>query len=356
MCLSSVYEFGQFVVDVRERVMRRSGMQVPLTPKAFDTLVVLLRHHGRLVTKDELMRQVWPDSFVEEGSLTFNIGALRRALGHCDVDPYIETVPRHGYRFVAAISGRAVPTLPRRTVGRSRDLTELEAVIESVRQGRGCLVCVSGEPGIGKTTLIEEFLEQRSRDRHPHRIGRGRCSERLAGTGAYLPLLEAFHSLLHGPSAAACQRALETHAPSWYAQLLPQRGETDLSGPGVSAPSRERLKWEVAAFFHAIAADQPVVLFFDDVQWADTATIDVVAYLATRFDALPLLICAAYRPSELRSEGSFSDIKLDLQGRGRCRELPLGLLTRADLDAYLELRISGPPVPGGIPRGHLQKD
>jgi DNA-binding winged helix-turn-helix (wHTH) protein/tetratricopeptide (TPR) repeat protein len=339
------YEFGQFVVDVRERAMRRNGTQVPLTPKAFDTLVVLLRHHGRLVTKDELMRQVWPDSFVEEGSLTFNIGALRRALGHCDIDPYIQTVPRHGYRFVAETSARGVSAPPRRTVGRSRDLAELEAVFESVRQGRGCVVCVSGEPGIGKTTVIEAFLDERSRDTHPHRIGRARCSERLAGTGAYLPLLEAFHSLLHGPSAADCQRALETHAPSWYAQLFPQRGEEDRSGSGASAPSRERLKWEVAAFFHAIATDQPVVLFLDDVQWADTATIDVVAYLATRFDALPLFICAAYRPSELRSEGSFSDIKLDLQGRGRCRELPLGLLTRADLDAYLEFEFPGHQFP-----------
>jgi DNA-binding winged helix-turn-helix (wHTH) protein/predicted ATPase len=341
------YEFGQCVVDVRERVVRRGAIQIPLTPKAFDTLIVLLRNRGRLVTKDDLIRQVWPDSFVEEGSLTFNIGSLRKALGHCRVDPCIETVPRHGYRFVAPMNvPTSAPRGPRcRTVGRSRDLAALDTAIESVRCGKGCLVCVSGEPGIGKTTLIEEFLEDLSDAARPHPIGRGRCSERLAGTGAYLPLLEAFQSLLHGPSAAVHQRALEAHAPSWYAQLLPQRGATAVPDARAPAPSQGRLKWEVAAFFHAIAAERPVVLFFDDVQWADTATIDVLAYLTTRFDTLPILICAAYRPSELLSAHSFSDIKLDLQGRGRCHELRLGLLTRADLDAYLDLEYPGDCFP-----------
>lgn len=99
-----LYEFGPFLLDPAERVLRREGRPVPLTPKVFDILLVLVENEGRLLGKKDLMEAVWPDSFVEEGNLTFNISSLRKALGEDRKEhPYIETVPRRGYRFVASV-------------------------------------------------------------------------------------------------------------------------------------------------------------------------------------------------------------------------------------------------------------
>lgn len=123
---SPVFEFGAFRLDVGERRLLRDGRPIPLTTKVFDTLRVLLDRPGRLLTKDELMRRIWPDSVVEENNLNHNISVLRRALGEqATGQRYIETVPRVGYRFVADVkqSGPSViardpatPVAPARTL------------------------------------------------------------------------------------------------------------------------------------------------------------------------------------------------------------------------------------------------
>ena len=108
-----IYEFDGFLLDPVERNLKRHGATIPLTQKAFETLLVLVSNHGRMVEKQELMETVWHDSFVEESSLTFNIHTLRRTLqnGSKRTDeesttPYIETLPKRGYRFVAPVSER----------------------------------------------------------------------------------------------------------------------------------------------------------------------------------------------------------------------------------------------------------
>jgi DNA-binding winged helix-turn-helix (wHTH) protein/TolB-like protein/Flp pilus assembly protein TadD len=102
---SQSYEFGRFSLNTAERVLLRDKDAVPLTPKAFDILLVLVENSGRIVEKDDLMRKVWPNTFVEEGNLTQNVSLLRKALGESGSGPqFIETVPRRGYRFVAAVT------------------------------------------------------------------------------------------------------------------------------------------------------------------------------------------------------------------------------------------------------------
>src|SRR6185436_6625548 len=104
---SNFYEFGRFRLKSDERVLLRGQEFVPLTPKAFDILLTLLENDGRIVNKDDLMRKVWPNTFVEEGNLTQNVSLLRKALGESATGPqFIETVPRRGYRFVAPVSRR----------------------------------------------------------------------------------------------------------------------------------------------------------------------------------------------------------------------------------------------------------
>ena len=101
---SNLYEFGEYRLDPQSRVLRRAGTAVSLTPKAFDVLLVLLQNPGRVVTKDELMKAVWPDSFVEESNLTQTIFMVRKALGETSERRYILNVPGQGYRFLVPIT------------------------------------------------------------------------------------------------------------------------------------------------------------------------------------------------------------------------------------------------------------
>jgi len=118
----NVYEFGPFQLDPIERVLRQAGKCVPLTPKAFQTLLVLVENNGRVVEKEELLHRVWPDTFVEEATLAQNVFTIRKQLRD-DKAPaaYIETVPKRGYRFAAPVrvlapetrdSGAEVAVLP----------------------------------------------------------------------------------------------------------------------------------------------------------------------------------------------------------------------------------------------------
>lgn len=99
---ATFYEFGSFRLDAKARLLWRNGELVHLTPKAVETLLVLMESEGGVISRDELIRRIWPDAFVEEGNLSVHISALRKALGQTDDGrPYIETLPRRGYRFIA---------------------------------------------------------------------------------------------------------------------------------------------------------------------------------------------------------------------------------------------------------------
>jgi DNA-binding winged helix-turn-helix (wHTH) protein/tetratricopeptide (TPR) repeat protein len=118
---STFFEFGPFRLDPAEGLLVRDGRPLPLTPKAFDLLVLLVENSGRLLTKEELMRRLWPDSFVEEANLAQNVSTIRKALAlsgnGSDGSGYIETVPKRGYRFVAEVQTRAADDEGRRTEG-----------------------------------------------------------------------------------------------------------------------------------------------------------------------------------------------------------------------------------------------
>src|SRR5215510_10058460 len=99
-----LYEFASFVLDAGKGTLSKDGAIVRLNPKAFETLLVLVQHALEVVEKDQLLKEIWPDSFVEEGSLSRNIHELRRALGDDSSEPrYIRTIPKRGYRFVAPV-------------------------------------------------------------------------------------------------------------------------------------------------------------------------------------------------------------------------------------------------------------
>lgn len=237
----------------------------------------------------------------------------------------------------------------RHTVGREKPHSELREALASAVAGKGLLMCVPGEPGMGKTTLVEEFLSDLRSSGQACIIARGRCSERLAGTEAYLPWLEALDSLLRGSdgqsrtSMSGSESIVQTTkrlAPTWYAQAMPLQPDDSSVERLLAerAASQERMKREFGALLEEISERRPLVLFFDDLHWADVSTIDLLAYLASKFDSIRVLIIATYRPSDLLlSKHPFLQVRPDLQARGVCREIELEFLSRSEVEKYIAL-------------------
>jgi DNA-binding winged helix-turn-helix (wHTH) protein/cytochrome c-type biogenesis protein CcmH/NrfG len=137
---SEVFHFDEFTLDVRERRLLRGTEAVRLSPKAYDVLVALVQQRGHLVTKEELLKRLWPGSFVEEGSLNVYVSALRKALGEDARRPaYIETVARSGYRFIAAVTFDPAEGKPEKSSAPSATARPVE-LYEHVGRGRSHLL------------------------------------------------------------------------------------------------------------------------------------------------------------------------------------------------------------------------
>jgi len=250
----------------------------------------------------------------------------------------------------SAVTAPSTHTVERRTVGRERERAILRDAWEAAARGRGILVSVSGEPGIGKTTLVEEMLAELSLDPRRPRVARGRCSERVAGTDAYLPILEALDGLLRGPGSEVIASAMKRVAPTWYLQVAPQAlGDSpdQRAVVSVQATSQERLKRELTTLMEEMGRVAPVVLFLDDLHWSDVSTVDVLAYLTTRLGSMRVMLLATVRPAELlTTRHPFAQLKLDLQARGICREVSLDFLAVSEVSEFIDREFPGHDLPG----------
>jgi tetratricopeptide (TPR) repeat protein len=238
------------------------------------------------------------------------------------------------------------------TVGRQVERRLVEQAFVEAAAGRPMLVSVSGEPGIGKTTFVEEFLGRVQTENLAY-VARGRCSERLSGSEAYLPILETLDSLLTGDDrhSGAQQRMMEV-APTWYAQVAPA-GHGPSTGVGaqleLKTASQERMKREMRAFLADLSRTKPLVLFLDDLHWSDVSTVDLLGYLCRQFGSMRILVIVTYRPTDLLlARHPFANLRLELSARGVCRDVPLGFLSREDAARYLELQYPAHNFPSAL--------
>jgi predicted ATPase len=227
----------------------------------------------------------------------------------------------------------------RSIVRRERELAALLDAFSQTEAGNGYVVCIAGEPGIGKTTIVEEFLAQLAADGKRCLLARGNCSERLAATEAYLPVIDALENLLRGEPHGSAARLMKVVAPTWYAQIASQSSDPNVA---VDAPSRaasqQAMLREFAGFMKEASRIAPLVFFLDDVHWADLSTVDLLAHLARNLPGLRVLVIATYRYTEMLSgPHPFWGVKLELQGRGACTELAIPLLTLDEVRRYLEV-------------------
>ncbi len=371
--------FDHFSLDLVNECLWRGSEEIKIRPKAFAVLNYLLTRSGQLVTKEELLNAVWPETFVGDAVLKVTVRQLREALEDDPKSPrFIETSHRRGYRFIGEIAkpkqspreqyirddfpSGAFPaagftsdafqsgafSIYTGVVGREEALGVLQRRLRRTLRGQRQVVLVTGEAGIGKTALVDAFARTIPPD-GTIRVGRGQCLEQYGTGEAYLPVLEAIGRLCRNEPKVV--EILRTHAPMWLLQMPALLSPADRENltKEVSGASRERMLREMSEALDALTAEVPLVLILEDLHWSDYSTLDLISYLANQRERSHLLLIGTYRDAELTVSGHpLRAVKQELMAKHLCRELPLEYLTEAAVSNYLAVTFPGNRFPPGL--------
>ena len=228
-------------------------------------------------------------------------------------------------------------------VGRELELMRLEGLLRSTCSGGGGMVFVTGEPGLGKTSLVGEFLKQAGRRQADLLLMTGSCVEQYGAGEAYLPFLDAFSQLLNGPAKDFVATNLLNYAPAWslqftsslfYGTQIREQLRRDALGA-----TQERMLREMGDCLKALAAHAPLVLLIEDLHWADPPTVTLIRYLGQIVRHMGLLVIGTYRPEELQTiNRPLRDCTRELKAHEQCKEIALEMLSREAIAAHLDLR------------------
>jgi DNA-binding winged helix-turn-helix (wHTH) protein/predicted ATPase len=349
--------FPPFCLDLVNEQLCRDGEIIFLKPKAFAVLRYLLENPQRLVTKTELLDNLWSGMHVGDAVLKMQLSAIRLALGDKPRAPlFIETAHGRGYRFIRAVRKLVTAPVVNETasmgwfVGREAELAHLRRALARAGAARRQVMFVTGPAGIGKTSLLEAFCDSLA-GRGEMTFARGQCVNQYGVAEAYLPLLEALTRIGRASDRSALVAVLQRHATTWLSQLHglldghdhPVQPTVGL----VAAP--ERMLRELTEAMEAFARDTPLVLLLEDVHWADPSTLAWIAHVARRSDPTRLLLLATYRPLEVDAQAHLlGAVKRELELQQHCQELALSLFTRDDIDAYLAARFKAHHFPPAL--------
>lgn len=350
--LDSIRLFGPFRLNVRDERLWRDDKELKLRRKPFAILRYLTENPKCLVTQPELVQAVWGYSGLSESLLRTHIAELRRILG----EDVIETVVGRGYRFLLNVEAEKqaiqpsqsvnAPSSTAKLVGRDGEMAFLRDVFETVLKEKRQLVFITGDPGAGKTALVDAFLAQIAAS-HGAFIASGACLEQ-SGTGeAYLPVLAALGAACRGPGGERIIELLARHAPTWLAQMPGFVCDEDLRGLllRVQGPMQARMPRELAEALDVIAAQRPLVLVLEDTQWADDATLDLIAALGARREAARTVVIATCSRTELTKGAGLAKIIAQLGARKRAHTLHLESWPVATVAEFLRQRYAGPRFP-----------
>lgn len=329
-------KFGDFKLDVENECLWRDGQRLTLTPRPFAVLRYLVEHPQRLVTHDELLEALWPETYVQPQVLRTYVLELRRLLGDDLENPqYIQTIPKRGYRFLAAVhhegeSDRANPAL----IGRDAELVTLSGHFAAARKGQRSTVFLTGDAGIGKTALIDALCARVSSERGTARIARGQCIEGFGGKEALYPVREALASL-YAAGDEKMRAALAAAIPGWFSNAIHNLpGAPSLSG--------------ICEALESLSQAAPLLLVFEDIHRADASTLDLIAVLARRRTAAKLMVLASFRPGDVDSQHPLRRLEQNLLTGGCCEELPLGPLEKHAATEFLRGRLANENLPAGL--------
>src|SRR5215510_4239770 len=349
--------FDPFRLDKVNQCLWRGDTRLSLTPKPFAVLQYLVNHQGRLVTHEELLNAIWPDTYVQPEVLRRYILEIRRVLADSAENPrFVETLPKRGYQFVAAVREDAVDAASQDVVaaamklfGRQSALSDLNRYLHAALDGHRQLVFVGGEAGIGKTSLVDAF--QQAARVNGICVARGQSVEGFGGKEAYYPIFEALGQLARGVGSKDFVETLTFQAPTWLIQfpslISPENRaalERELAGA-----TRERMVRELCEALETFTATMGLVIILEDLHWADHSTLDLISAIARRREMAKLLVIGTFRPADLiLSESPLKTLKHDLLLHHLSHELSLERLAEADVAEYLASEFPDGDLPAGL--------
>jgi predicted ATPase len=351
--------FQSFRLDTANQCLWNEEARADLTPKAFDVLRYLAEHAGRLVTPDELLEALWPDIYVNPEGLRRYIQEIRKVLGDRPDQPaFIQTLPKRGYQFIAPVVEEStakpldIPAeAPRKIVGRAVAFAELDRCLGKALRGQRQIVFITGEPGIGKTALVDEFQRRAGANVAFVRIARGQCVEGYGGKEAYYPMLEAVGELCRSEGGESLVQAFAAQAPTWLVQFpaLVKREHREMLQREILGATRERMLREISEVLETITSENPLLLVLEDLHWSDHSTVDLISSLARRRQPAKLMMIGTYRPVDvIVSEHPLNALKQDLSVHQLCHEIALEPLGEAEVAEYLASESSGASLPDGL--------
>jgi DNA-binding winged helix-turn-helix (wHTH) protein/tetratricopeptide (TPR) repeat protein len=369
--------FGVYSLDTKNEQLCRETQAIRLSGKAFAVLRYLVAHPNQLVSKRDLFKAVWPETIVSQATLTSCIKELRKALqDNAKAPQYIETVHRRGYRFIekvvsdqsSVVSPPPAPPLRSQLVtsdrqpttcfvGRDHELTKLHCWFDTALGGKRQVVFVTGEAGIGKTTLIERFLNSRTLIAQTQDsslwISHGQCVEQYGAGEPYMPVFEALGRLCRTSTGGELISLLRRHAPTWLAHMpaLLSDDEREALQRQVGGATRDRMLRELAEALEAMTVERPLLLWIEDLHWSDYSTLELLSVLARRREPARLLVIGTYRPIEALSRAHpLRRVTQELQLSGQCHELAVPFFSQAAVGQYLSQRFVGRAIPAGVER------